>query len=232
MPASKAPTTPKAVPGAMARAKPCRSGRGAAAADAAVVHSSMCRRETPSRQSVRKMASSERHAASAKNAAARPVWSKASLRSSCISRRCVRRCSPVRCGTAEIAACRNDGSIKTTKASPVANTAASPGNSQPTISIVRVAGASSDRRNVSSTLIRPSALSPPFGPSHGRSCQSPRHQRCTRRAARSCRSGKASTSSTSEASPARAKMPSNRSWLSRVLSGTRPAITVSKASRS
>jgi hypothetical protein len=72
--------------------------------------------------------------------------------------------------------------VDTTK--PVQTSAACSGSIHPAASAARLAGADSERRRLSSIFQRPSAGSP--GPKiHGKSCQSPRVQRCWRAAATS-----------------------------------------------
>jgi len=123
------------------------------------------------------------------------------------------------------------------------------GSVHPAIMAISVTGACSVRRRLSIIFQRPSdgiddrpsrggevaasALEPCARPNiHGSSCQSPRAHRCCLAAATSYREGNSSTSSTSDANPARAKVPSKRSWLKSVLSGTRSASAASNTSTS
>jgi hypothetical protein len=66
------------------------------------------------------------------------------------------------------------------------------------------------------------------GSSHDRICQSPRTQRCWRRAWASTLEGKSSTTSTSDTSAQRANRPSNRSCESIAFSATRPSSAAAK----
>jgi hypothetical protein len=70
------------------------------------------------------------------------------------------------------------------------------------------------------------------GKSQYRICQSPRVQRCCRRACVSTLEGYSSTSSTSETSATRAWSPSNRSCESSVFSGTESSSAAVNASTS
>ena len=87
------------------------------------------------------------------------------------------------------------------------------GNAQDKTSTSSAAGAESVRRKLSNIFQRPIAvISRPRDPNiQGRSCQSPRAQRCCRAAATSTWDGKSSNTSTSLTNAQRAKLPSNRS---------------------
>ncbi len=111
------------------------------------------------------------------------------------------------------------------------------GSAQAAARVTNAAGADSVRRRLSTIFQRAITgrrvgIAPGARPAmiHGRSCQSPRAQRCWREAETSYDDGNSSNSSMSLTSPARAKSPSNRSWLRSVFSGVRPASAASNVS--
>ena len=97
-----------------------------------------------------------------------------------------------------------------------------------------IAGADKDRLKLSSIFHKPIneivlSLLPKI---HGISCQSPLVQRCNREAATSVFEGKSSNKFRSLIKPHLAKIPSNKSWLSREFSGILSLRTASKISKS
>ncbi|MNZ64939.1 hypothetical protein D3C78_831190 [compost metagenome] len=182
------------------------------------------------------MASPMRQAWSGRNASDSRSCSAARCTSASSAQKWLRRRMPLRDGRIAKATGSSGGIARVASTSKVPISAAGNGSSQHRQRLARANGANSERRRLSSILQRPisgTARRPVQPPTiHGSSCQSPRVQRCRRLTTTSKRDGGSSTTSTSEASPARAKTPSNRSWLSSSFSPTRPASDASKASTS
>ncbi len=129
----------------------------------------------------------------------------------------------------------------TTSAIAIQNQCGPGSTVQPATSIARSRGVTRLRRRLSRIFQRPMSGSEfrlmPWrdgtnGNSQKRICQSPRIQRCCRRACASTLEGYSSTNSTSDTRATRAWSPSNRSWDSSEFSGTQSSREATKASTS
>ena len=148
----------------------------------AVRHSSRCRRVTASRQSVRAIASVALQAWWAMNTRRRAI-SLAISTSSCSTRRAWRGFAIPGCEGMMPSRKFRIGmkNIVTNRIVCQSQAASAPSSSQPVTDDSTQAGATSERRRLSSILSRPRPFSPlRRSATKGKSCQSPRIQRCCR----------------------------------------------------
>ena len=174
---------PRARPGSIHRYCCPRPGRALLPACAAVIHSSRCRRDTPRRHAVRTTASIKVAAVSASNARLTAIWPRAVKTSAQSAAKWLLGVTPRRAGITPNGNGKRRGSASIDSVRAVHIRACGRGSIQPAASDNRAIGASSDRRKLSIIFQRPTADTPPMPPPRrpkiqGRSCQSPRAQRC------------------------------------------------------